>query len=112
MRKILMVGTALAQSPYANGEQAYAPEDDALTRYATGELSFVLAADARVDVTARRLEMLAAMRMKALQMWANVRGSICTDIPGQTYLVPPEGAAAEYREPHSKLERAEAVRYG
>ncbi len=112
MRNILMVGTAQAQAPYADGVESFVPEDVALTLHTTGELAFVWAADGLVNVEARKLELQAMLRMKALQMWANVNGSRYTSLLGETYVLPPVGEAAEYRERNDVLKRAESPRYG
>lgn len=74
MRKLLMVGTAVAKAPYAPAAQAWVNELEAYTLASTStpELAYVNARDA---VSAGRAgELWAQARMSNVVKWARVQG--------------------------------------
>jgi hypothetical protein len=74
MRKVLMIGTAVAKAPYAPAEQVWVAELSAymLASTSTPELAYVRAWDA---VSAgRALELWAQQRMSTVTKWARVQG--------------------------------------
>jgi hypothetical protein len=108
MRNILMVGTADAEAPYADGVQAWVPEGAALALFATGELEFQFPADEPSDLEGRRTEILAAQTQKAVQAWANVRGSASPARSPYGCTMPPDGT----QRAEDVIGRCESPRYG
>lgn len=86
MRKILMVGTHLAQPPYFTGVEVFVPEALAYTLAGTGELAY---ADQRDAVTAAHAALLRGqVRAHAVRQWAERRGEQDLATAGE-YILPP-----------------------